>query len=76
MSDTPTPSRAATGDRPLTAVEQTAQDVYTAADETPMSEDQLMPTCMIWVMFIGLGVLVTAILLWVVANLPNALTGG
>ena len=75
MSDTPTPSRAATGDRPPTAVEQAAQDAYTAADETPMSEEQLMPTCMIWVTFIGLGVLITAMLLWVVANLPNALGG-
>ena len=76
MSDTPTPSRAATGDRPLTAVEQTAQDTYTADDETPMSEEQLMPTCMIWVTFIGLGVLIAAMLLWVVANLPNAISGG
>jgi len=75
MSDTPTPSRAASGDRPLTAVEQAAQDTYSDADEPSMSEEQFMPTCMIWVMFIVLGVLVTAILLWVVANLPNAIGG-
>jgi hypothetical protein len=76
MSDTPTPSRAATGDRPPTAVEQAAQNTYTDAGDEPMSEEQLMPTCMIWVMFITLGILLAAMLLWVVANLPNAIGGG
>ena len=57
-------------------MEQAAQDAYTTDDDTSMSEEQLMPTCMIWVTFIGLGVLIAAMLLWVVANLPNALSGG
>ena len=65
MSETPP--------RPATAVEQANAAAQNADEAAPMSEEQFLPTCMIWTMFIGLGLLVGAILIWVIANLPMAL---
>jgi hypothetical protein len=76
MSETPTRPIAPDSvppPRPATAVEQAANAAQNADEAAPMSEEQFLPTCMIWTMFIGLGLLVGAILIWVIANLPMAL---
>jgi hypothetical protein len=76
MSETPTRPigpDSVPADRPATAVEQASHAAQNADDRAPMSEEQFLPTCMIWTMFIGLGLLVGAILIWVIANLPMAL---
>jgi hypothetical protein len=54
-------------------VEQASHAAQNAEDRAPMSEEQFLPTCMIWVMFIVLGIFIGAILIWVIANLPMAL---
>src|SRR5690348_17160830 len=60
MSETPNPAaRAAStvpGNRPPTAVEEAEALAYDAGPEPPMAEEAFMPTCMVWVMFIGLGI--------------------
>jgi hypothetical protein len=63
MSETPT--------RPLTAVEQAAAEAYGTDPADAMTEDHFMPTCMIWTMFIGLGIMIAAMVLWAVINLPR-----
>jgi hypothetical protein len=54
-------------------VEQANRAAQNGEERAPLSEEQFLPTCMIWSMFIGLGLLVGAILIWVIANLPMAL---
>ena len=76
MSETPTRPLApdsGPADRPPTAVEQANRAAQNGEERAPLSEEQFLPTCMIWSMFIGLGLLVGAILIWVIANLPMAL---
>jgi hypothetical protein len=76
MSETPTQPLApdsVSANRPATAVEQATHAAQNADDRAPMSEEQFLPTCMIWMMFIVLGLFIGAILIWVIANLPMAL---
>ena len=76
MSETPTRPLApdsGPADRSPTAVEQANRAAQNGDERAPLSEEQFLPTCMIWTMFIVLGILVGAILIWVIANLPMAL---
>ena len=75
MSESPTPAaRAAStipGNRPPTAVEEAEALAYDAGPEPPMAEDAFMPSCMVWVMFIGLGIMVAAIILWLLTTMAH-----
>lgn len=76
MSETPTRPLvpdSVPANRPATAVEQAAHTAQNVEEAAPMSEEQFLPTCMIWSMFIGLGLFLGAILIWVIINLPMAL---
>lgn len=76
MSETPTrplTPDSAPANRPATAVEQAGHAAQNADERAPMLEEQFLPTCMIWMMFIVLGLFLGAMLIWIIANLPMAL---
>ena len=74
MSDPqPTPeaqAAATTPDHVPTPVEVAEYEAYNAGAE-PLSEAGFVPTCMIWTMFIGLGVMILVMLLWVLTTLGS-----